>query len=91
MYAIEYRVHQIGDRAVTNVLGIRVVDGVMMRRLQHMRILKERDDAPVFYARLVRPFVNLIGVGTDGGKQPHLPRQHAECPRARRRTLVRTV
>ena len=83
MYAIEYRVHQIGDRAVTNVLGIRVVDGVMMRRLKHMRILKERDDATVFFARLMRPFVDFIGVGADGSKQPHLPRQNAECPRAR--------
>ena len=79
--AIQNRIQHVGHRAIVAVFGIGMMPGMMTRRLQNADILKERDNRSVFPGRAVRPFVELIGIGGQDGKQPDLPCQHAAQPR----------
>ena len=73
----QQRVHHISDRAIVGVLGVRMVQAMLARRLEQMDVLEERDDATVLGPRLVGPLVDLVGVGADGDEQPDMPGEHA--------------
>ena len=57
-----------------------MVDGMVIRGLQQANLLQKGDNASILLAGLVRPFLDLIGVGADDGKEPQLPRQYIEPP-----------
>ena len=54
---VEDGIHHVRDGAVADVFRIRMMHGVMMRRLQHTDVLQECDQWPVFAPRPVRPLV----------------------------------
>src|ERR1700744_4541088 len=81
MNAIQHRVHDICDGAVMAVFGISMMQRMMLRRLQYPDVLEKRDDPPILLARAVLPFMEFIGIGSQNGKEPSLPRQEPHAPR----------
>jgi hypothetical protein len=62
------------------VLRVRVMACVMFGRLQDAQVLQPGNDAAVFFARTMRPFVKLIRVGAQQRKEPDRPRQTIQLP-----------
>ena len=63
---LQGRIEQVGDWAVVGILGVRVVQSMLPRGQEEMDVLEERDEAAVLGPRLVRPFMDLVGVDADG-------------------------
>src|ERR1700720_3219984 len=78
---VQHGIQKVGDGAIVAVLWVCVMPRMMFRGLQEPDVLQKRDDASVFLARAMRPFVEFVRVRGEDGKQPDLPRQQVQAPR----------
>ena len=74
----EHRVHEVRHRAVVGVLRVGVVQRVLPRTQEDPAILQAGHEGTDLGARLVRPFVHLVGVDADDHEEPDLPRQRVQ-------------
>jgi hypothetical protein len=77
---LEDGVEKFRDHTVVSGLGVRVVDRMMSGTLQDPQIMEKVYPRAVFAAAAVRPFVDLVGVSDQGGKEPDGGCEHAESP-----------
>jgi hypothetical protein len=77
---LEDGVEKFRDHTVVSGLGVRVVDRMMSGTLQDPQIMEKVYPRAVFAAAAVRPFVDLVGVSDQGGKEPDGGCEHSESP-----------
>lgn len=77
---LEDRVEELGDHTVMGRLGVRVVDCVVFGTLEDSQVVEKVYPRAVFAAAAVGPFVDLVGVSDQGGKEPDGGCEGSEAP-----------
>ena len=81
---IEDGIQEVCQHTVVTFLRIGVVVSMMLWGLKEANALQQRDDVSIFSWRAMSPFVNLICVGAQNDKEPHLPSKESADPCDRR-------